>query len=346
MLALAALTVALAALTHHFVEDPLRLGPGPLKRSTPIYTFMATGMAAVCLMTFLPAQAIASDNEKARLEALELVDDPTNCFGAYSLTNNCESPHVWTSTVNPQVAAADSYVSVGIPSCPLEPVGPNLRADCALSSTPQATKTVAFVGDSYANQLSYPVSKASSTLGWQTYLYSLSGCTMFAPLGEGDYAHACREWSRGVWKKLTNDPTIEIVIISIRTLDSVADQSGEARRVIGGLLAANKQVVVVRNTAGFDVDVPRCLEEAEPNTNACAIALNSANDWLVPVVEETGAELLDLRSHLCSEGTCHTVIGGTIVYFDRWHLTTTFSKTLTPWLTTELSRITSSFPTS
>ena len=45
-----------------------------------------------------------------------------------------------------------------------------------------------------------------------------------------------------------------------------------------------------------------------------------------------GIRTLSLLPYVCDADTCHTVIGGLVVYFDDHHLTASFSRSLAPYL--------------
>lgn len=334
MLAIAVATVALAWFTKKYVEDPIRRAPSVLKRRVPTFALTAASMAAVLLVSLVPTQ-IARAQDAAYLQAVDVaVGNPDGCFGAYALMNECTDPFGWASTVNPQAAASDSYVVQGIKSCALTPQGPELLGDCVLSAPPAATRTAVLVGDSFANQFASPLAAIGESLGWRTYLSSLSGCTSFAPDDPAPAARTCFDWSVALWDDITGDATIHTVLISVRTLDVAAGQSARARVIIERLVDAGKRVIVIRNAPGLATSGPQCVE-SDGGDDACAVAM-TGDDWLAPVAIDAGAAVIDVRSFLCPESVCHAIIGGTVAYFDRWHLTTTFAQTLTPWLTNEL----------
>lgn len=336
MLILASATVLLAWLTKRYVEDPVRKAPGILRRCMPTYAFAAAGMVAILAMALVPVQAVRAQ-DAAYVQIVEAaVTDAEGCFGAYALLNDCNDPFAWTDTVNPQSASVDSYIAAGIRSCNLEPAGRDFLTDCVLSDPADATKNVALVGDSFANQLADPIAEAGGSLGWHTHLHSLSGCTGFGPDMETDpIVKRCYDWSETTWNTIVANPDIDTVIISVRTLDTTAAHATRARTVIDQLHAAGKQVIIVRNAPGLSTNGPQCVEAAGGD-DACATAISTENDWLVPVAKDTGSGILDIRSFMCAGGACHAVIGGTIAYFDRWHLTTTFARTLAPWVAQEL----------
>ena len=52
-----------------------------------------------------------------------------------------------------------------------------------------------------------------------------------------------------------------------------------------------------------------------------------------------GADLIDITAEICPRGLCRAVIGDTLVYRDKSHLTATFARTLAPGLERELERL-------
>ena len=47
----------------------------------------------------------------------------------------------------------------------------------------------------------------------------------------------------------------------------------------------------------------------------------------------------DFTSSFCDPKTCYSTIGGVIAYFDRSHMTTTFARTLAPYLEPEVLKM-------
>jgi hypothetical protein len=49
------------------------------------------------------------------------------------------------------------------------------------------------------------------------------------------------------------------------------------------------------------------------------------------------ATYLPLDQYFCDATMCHALIGGVVVYFDAHHMTTTFSRSLAPYLGPEVA---------
>ncbi|WP_141396590.1 SGNH hydrolase domain-containing protein [Microbacterium gorillae] len=51
---------------------------------------------------------------------------------------------------------------------------------------------------------------------------------------------------------------------------------------------------------------------------------------------DAGATIIDPWELVCPDGTCHMIIGGTIVYADGHHLARAFARTAYPWLADQI----------
>ena len=90
-------------------------------------------------------------------------------------------------------------------------------------------------------------------------------------------------------------------------------------------------------------EVPQCVAINLENLEKCAVSEQSAvRSWqatgLIEKALPAGSVMVDMTDAFCSSGTCPSVIGGVIVYRDVAHMTTTYAKTLAPFLFQELLR--------
>lgn len=101
------------------------------------------------------------------------------------------------------------------------------------------------------------------------------------------------------------------------------------------MTVAGKAVVALRdipNAAGKDV--PGCIAENMTNYDPCtttkslAMPLGSGDPMMRAAAEIHGVTAVDLSSIFCTRETCHSVIGGLVVYFGDHHMTATFSRTI------------------
>lgn len=336
---IAVATVVLAALTYRFVEEPLRRGPGVLKRRVPTFTFMAAGMAGVCALTFLPSASIATDDARVRIETQALAVDATTCFGAYAILNDCATPYAVTDTVNASVAAGDMFGISGpaaTDACKQVSANGRLNMTCDLAEAPDPTRNVVLIGDSHADQFAGTLSVVASENGWNLRSTTRSGCS-----GYSDDEDACTDWGEEQYAALIGDDGVDTVLVAVRSgLYDSPDARAKFHERLTALTAAGKDVVLIRSTPGLStsgMSAATCVERAQMAKDPCAWQPESREDWAASAAINAGAHVVDTWDVLCDDAGCHTVIGGTIVYFDDNHLTTRFSRSLAPWLDRSLN---------
>jgi len=86
------------------------------------------------------------------------------------------------------------------------------------------------------------------------------------------------------------------------------------------------------------MEVPDCIALSPGVVDPCTLPRAQAlpGEDVDPLVLAAAADpdvaLVDLSDIYCDDTTCHTLIGGLVVYFDGHHLTATFARTLAPIL--------------
>lgn len=334
MIALAALTVILAALTKRFVEDPIRTGPGMLNRRVPTFTAMAASTAVIAAVTLVPI-AVTEVALRDRIERVEaLVADESSCFGAYSVLNSCAHNQVADGLVDPAFAMQDTYNEDMLASgCEhSQPEGQSLRR----CSYPGDESTIVLYGDSHAAHITAPVRTIAQERGDSLEVLSRTGCPGFPAPGTSE---GCEKWSTAAIDDMVNDENVTTVIISVRSVLSFKGSTEVAHAQMERLIEAGKDVYVFRVVPGTPTEWPaswRTRAEFAPTCveleNECDWTPDAYDDWLIEAAERANATVLNSWEMVCPDGVCRSVIGGTIVYFDDSHLTLTFAKTMTPWL--------------
>lgn len=338
-------TVALAWATQRFIEKPFRSSSGALRTSLRTYSFMATGMV-VCLVASLGiSQLHTSADERFEATMQRAVAQTGGCFGAYALDNDCASPYILTDTVNPAYSASDIYWERGEGAdapCEVPEVGPKY---CVLGEREHPTKTVALIGDSHSHHLWDPFHIAAAQLGWRVIAYQSSGCSGFdvprsvANADDQSRLDACVAWGDDVRAAVVNDVDIDAAIFSNRAHTKKTNTSA-AVKMLKPFEEAGISLTALTDVPGMPNDetkAPTCVETSAETNDPCAWNLTERSNFIVSAVAETSGQIIDLGSRLCTDTRCHAVIGGTIVYMDSNHLTTTFARTLAPWLEEELA---------
>ncbi|MGM7671429.1 acyltransferase family protein [Microbacterium sp. A93] len=336
-----AVSVGLAWLTKKFVEDPTRRSDGLLGNRRRAFSFMASGLAVVVGMTSLTG--FVSDNAKnyyANSVAAAMADTD-GCFGAYALDNGCERPFATGELTNPEVAATDIPWRTGI-SPTADCLGEIISA-CDFGTADDKAPTVLFIGDSHAQHLVDPMAEVASENGWELTTLTRSGCTGFEVPTKFDDANqqerhnGCVEWGQGVEEVVESTSGLTLIVLSARAHATPVTSEDAIPRLEA--LRSHAPVVVLTDVPGMPNGVQGavCVEDSEQTADPCSWDQPSRSNFLVEAVNTIGGTTIDLGGRLCTNGTCHAVIGEAIVYFDDNHLTTTFARTLAPWLDEQLS---------
>ncbi|TWH74203.1 acyltransferase family protein [Modestobacter roseus] len=352
-------TVALAWATKVWVEDPVRTGT-PLARRGLGATAAATALATALVVAVASGGWLYVKHEveqaRAVAEAWATGGDP--CFGAGALDpqRGCGDPFAYTETVNTTFAKADG--SRGM-SC-LSVLAETEVQTCRFGSD-DPDETVALFGDSHTASLYEAMEEVAEERNWAVVTYLKAGCPPLATARmpavnqPSDEPPACAEWGAEALRQITADPAITQVFTSYRSdvykyrddLGALHDEiPAEVAQAPMRLLAdAGKQVHVVRavpttngvhlgpELVSLEVSAPDCIAAAGEVDDACAgpREVRLTPDRLAEAataLQDGRVSVLDLTDAFCDEKTCHSVIGGTVVYFDGSHLSATFSRSL------------------
>jgi len=211
---------------------------------------------------------------------------------------------------------------------------------------PDATRTIALIGDSHAGQWFPAFEVVARERGWRLVLYVKVSCP-FIDMRVRHFAlkreyTECETWRDNVIAALTADPPdVSVFAFSHRGIfplfaaDEGVDSESQA------LARAVEQIpgphLVIVDTPRVSFDIPGCIAEHPADVRACAISRATAFSSLFAtrearLAELTGAGLIDLTAAVCPEMPCQVVRDGMILYRDNHHLTATFSASLAPFL--------------
>ena len=350
--AILVLTVALAAATKVLVEDPVRRAPGILRRRAPAYAFMAVGVTV--LVAVAPAQAAVQTAQTAALASRvdDLVADADGCFGAAAVTRGCADPYAVTDTVDPVFAAGDQWDYVAAPDgfdCTEETylaAPARVGIGCRIAGD---GPRIALVGDSHAFHLWDAFAENARREGWDVRMYVQSSCSGFESAASYERTRSvdarrvmstCFDWADAVWDELERTQP-DLVLLSSRAAARnirVADVT----EVLDPLRDRVPRVAVLDDTPGMPPGTrgPACVEASDRRDDPCASDKPERTDPVNAAARALGLPIITFDEILCRGGErCHAVIGGTVVYADRLHLTRTFARTLAPFLSTRVEEV-------
>lgn len=337
--ALVVLTLALAAGTRRWIEDPIRHSR-TLRASLP-RTFAIGAAVTACTLGLAVTASAVSD---ARVEASrEAVVDPT-CLGAAAVRDpSCGDPtgtRVLTEAGLAAVDRSELYEDGCWNNAPFTG-----RRTCTYGSS-APTRDVVLLGNSHAGQWQPVLAPLAEESGWALTTYLTSECyPVDLPIDVTVPANTrnCTNWTDwAIDSAAAQRP--DLVVLAARTfrpLQGVApgDQAQVAQesyaRTLSRFTEAGIPVLVMRDTFAAPESVPDCVARERGGWRSCTWPQDVAveADPLASAAEADRSGLvsvLDVTDTFCWDGRCHGVVGGAVVYFDHGHLTTTFARTLMP----------------
>ncbi|MCU1412412.1 MAG: Peptidoglycan/LPS O-acetylase OafA/YrhL, contains acyltransferase and SGNH-hydrolase domain [Rhodoglobus sp.] len=331
-------TLVLAWGTTRFVEAPLRRSirrPYRLAVAAALVVVLA-GTATWSTVQLGVSASAASAEESLASEA---------CFGAAALVEDCASPFS-AAGVDTAFAAQDRGI---LGTTPCNSNGTAV-VRCEFGAD-DPVRTIAVVGNSHAGALIPGLEAYALEHDWRVVLFRKTDCLGVSTVdATGSGGQPCASWTRAVLDELVSSTEFDAVLFvshknALHYL-TAAHPSAETEAALEDDISANlaaveasgKAVVVVGDVPGTKpVPAPECVYRHGGRYDPCALprspdALEDANVESRAASATPGIRTFSLLPYLCGPTTCHSVIGGVVVYFDDHHLTATFSRTLAPYL--------------
>lgn len=346
VLLMVALTFELAYFTHRFVETPFRT-----KRawSRPRRTLVLYPVFLALVGTTAGAGWAWSDYRVS-----EHGDNPAISTAQFGIVE--EGPE---ALVRASVLAAQSDLPVPSDLTPdlldllddLPDVGDCLYEGgaewelCPRGDT-DGTRTLVVVGDSHARAWIPAFDVIAERAGYRAYYLVKAQCTaafvspseVFTgnPWPECDDFH---DWTKEQLEAL--DPDL-LVVSSAAPITGLTDGDGRRLRSLDDISAAlevglaemletyrpmAERLVMLTDVPRLAVDPAVCLSTFGVRLADCTLAPDATGDQMrdlsTAVATQVGVEQIDPAPWLCADGLCPTVVGSTIAYRDRGHISAT-----------------------
>ena len=229
------------------------------------------------------------------------------------------------------------------------------------ASRHRARGHVALVGDSHALHWRSALAVVARAYRWRGFSVTAPGCllsTAHELLHEG-IRGACGGWHRAVLRWFRGHPEVSTLFVSQSTDTPVVPPAGssvDAAKIAGyralwtRLPRTVKRVIVIRDTPLTADATVACLRDAvaaravDPGL-ACPQprAASLRRDPAVAAARALRApryRTIDLSEYFCDRSSCYSVVGGVRVFDDTiGHITSTYSRSLGPYLLREVRRI-------
>ncbi|WP_425440435.1 acyltransferase family protein [Prauserella shujinwangii] len=327
-----ALSLALAALTYHLVEEPLRRSRIGTVRSRGAYVFGALALVPV-LVAAGAWQMLATERAAASAQAAGGGAHP----GALARTPAYagEAP-AEADPVPSLVALPEDWVNFSSGGCRYSPRHEELQLCTAGYTGPGPSRRIVLVGDSHMQQFAGAFLPVAQRRGWQLTTM-LKGACPFSTVAEvPPHSPACASWTDAAAAEilaLRPDAVVTLASRNVRPGRTEVTPPGFVERW-RQLAAAGIRVFAVRDNAKHDFSPPRCYAAKGPGAPECAtpraeLFAPTAPYETLPGVPPT-VTFLDFTDQFCTETACPPVVGNVFVHMDPGHISGTFMRTLAP----------------
>jgi peptidoglycan/LPS O-acetylase OafA/YrhL len=345
-------TVGLAWVTKRYVEDPLRHGATWRAQLWPAFQLAGIGSLAFLLSISLAVQHLDGVLTSQQRQAAAYLTSARPCYGAAALQEtDCSTPYARPS------AAVIAFAPIDFP--PMEHACQQPQTDgpepqwCSFGDTDQAV-TIALVGNSFALQFVPMLQEWAKGRRIRILLASRVGClglTTDAVSGQSA-DDPCLAWSSRVQARLLDTPGLRAVFF-VSHEDSAVYLTGQSHPSPTAVDEASTQVMgtwerfrsagvrtaVIEHAPGtgaLDDQGLDCLAMSDDNDDPCAFPRSRlpGPDALTALAQDHPGltTYIPTSPYFCDEETCHTTIGGVVAYYAGSHISTTYVRTLAPYL--------------
>jgi peptidoglycan/LPS O-acetylase OafA/YrhL len=344
-LAIIVVSVALAWLTKILVEDPVRLSP---RLSGHSWRSLCTVLAAALPVTLVTVYIVGIPGQ---FDGKLGQGYPGAAALAAKAVSTPAKP-VLPPPANAQHAGVPEYWQQGC----LVAQQVATAKECVYGDTTDPTLTVALVGDSIAGNWFPALDKIAMSHHWKLVTDMHAVCTFTATMlvevgASGPYT-ACHQWGVTVLHDLLTSIHPDVVITS-----DLPDLGSLTHRQVGpqafadiaaGMASYWTQlenhgisVIPIEETPTLDFYPPDCVAKYGASSPKCEEPVTKATKSDPPTVQATQlmngkVKLIDMNQFICDPTKCPSVVGNVLVYFDAHHLTSSYSKTMAPYLAPQL----------
>jgi len=356
------LSIVLAIITYHLVENPFRHGKIVGKDSrknlkTAAITILAVVLVSIIVnihFNLLTSKSIA----QAKLHHSLIKPTPKPIVKIRPATVDFSVP----LDLSPSLLGAgqDRPITYNDRCHTQQNLAPSTRP--CLYGDPLGTKTIVLFGDSHALAWFPAVNALAIKNHWKLLSLTMSACTPSdIPAWDretGRIMQNCTLWRKESIAKIIAIKPYAIIVTGTRGFVAVDAKYREIplgltrtavwesgmNRTITKLKSASKNVILMIDVPLSIYDPKVCLSQNPKSTLACATPVDKAISlsWQTEenhIAGNNKIHIIDPSYWVCPTNPCPVVIDNTLIYLDAGHLTATFSTILAPELNTAVLKI-------
>ncbi len=328
-------SVALAWLTKHLVEDPIRFHPALSAKASRGLLFGGASMLVTALIGIGIWSTVPKLDEDAQVKgATSLVaNDKAN---TWKVRKDAEKIFTKTGDVTPAPAVAPKDVPKYYDDdCQVMPGDSEVDTSCVYGNK-DGKKTIAMLGDSKMGQWFPAVTGIAEAEDWRVELYLKSACSFTYGGAKDD----CEEFGKNANKHFEEEGAPDIALVAQGSSDSDELSAGIAEAVKDLQAQGTKVVFMSDSPRPGDEEVYSCLEDYPKDYSQCSFPSKDegrkgrGSEATQKAAKETSAPYVDLNKWICPPKVkeCPPVIDDTLVYRQGSHVTATYIRSLTPML--------------
>ncbi|MEU2928349.1 acyltransferase family protein [Streptomyces sp. NPDC007251] len=218
--------------------------------------------------------------------------------------------------------------------------------DACVIGDPKGARTLVLMGDSHAWQWNDVYDAIGKDLRVRVVTMAKGGCSpqiyhIVNPQVNREYTE-CDSWRQSAFaalKKIHPD----VLVIADRARREANRTGAEASFKV--FKETGARLAYMTDTPEPGQNVPDCLATHIDNITLCnrkqwqALEYPQFRTMEREVAEKYGADIIDTTPAFCTADVCPAVIGDQVVYFDNSHITSSYSKSLKPFLKPALKEI-------
>ncbi|MTE12967.1 acyltransferase family protein [Nocardia aurantiaca] len=338
-------SLLLAFLTHHLVEEPLRLRSRPA--AAPARGRLLAGVAVSTVGVLLVGSTLAWQwSMGAKAHAVGELD-PTRYPGAAALTDRALVPR---APMRPTTEEAPADIAYPTRDHCISDFDTRAVVTCTYGDR-DAHRTIAVVGNSHAEHWIPALQILGEQYRFRIVVYLKMGCPLTVaaePMYKGQHNPDCRDWSAEVIDRLGVERPDFVFTTATRPSDNGGDETPhDYLDVWSALSNRGLQIIAIRDTPwlrrnGIRYRAIDCLAGGGDRVG-CGLprseVLNAQNPAAASAAAYPNLHLIDLNDAVCERDVCAVVEGNILVYHDEHHLTASYSRSLAPELGRELRPI-------